>query len=279
MQFLGAPINLANPVNYRHALAKGLRGWWMVLPGMGGNLLYDLTALPGKMHFDSHATLTNMNPRSAISGIGPTNRRGSFGQLNLDGTNDWAKGNHGRANGGIQATRGTMCGWCKYGDQRTSRLMTSGSDIIYIGTNVFSATKLSANVWNGTTTQHIEDVTNFVVNAWTHVAGTWDGATIRLYVNGALVGSTAGTGATYDSGAGAVNIGCQSGDSPAGNFFLGALDDLRIYDRVLSPAHVFLLYQDSLQGYPRTLNRIARIHASGEDLAVPVITRISIGLP
>src|SRR5687768_15016894 len=49
---------------------------------------------------------------------------------------------------------------------------------------------------------------------WTHVAGTYDGAVARLYINGVQVAQTIGAGAPFNGG-GALRIG--KGDDQAGN--------------------------------------------------------------
>ena len=63
-------------------------------------------------------------------------------------------------------------------------------------------------------------------NAWTYVALTYDGATLRLYVNGTLDGSQAKTGAIATS-TNPLQIG---GDSLNGQFFKGLIDEIRIYN-------------------------------------------------
>lgn len=66
---------------------------------------------------------------------------------------------------------------------------------------------------------------------WTHVAGTWDGVVMRLYVDGVLVGETeAGALAQDEHG---VTIGGGVDFREDANFFEGALDDVRIYRRAL----------------------------------------------
>jgi hypothetical protein len=72
------------------------------------------------------------------------------------------------------------------------------------------------------------------VNVWTHLAATHDGATVRLYVNGVQVGSRAVSGALLTS-TGALRIG---GNALWGEFFQGRIDELRIYNRALSPAEI-----------------------------------------
>ena len=70
---------------------------------------------------------------------------------------------------------------------------------------------------------------------WHHVAGTWDGTTKRLFIDGALV-AVADAGVEYDDHA--VYLG---GDQNAGTEVLhwdGILDDLRVYRRVLTDGEV-----------------------------------------
>jgi PKD repeat protein len=71
-------------------------------------------------------------------------------------------------------------------------------------------------------------------NTWTHLAATYDGTTMRLYVNGALVASRAQTGAITTSGQ-ALTIG---GNPLFGAYFSGQIDEVRIYDRALSSSEI-----------------------------------------
>ncbi len=72
------------------------------------------------------------------------------------------------------------------------------------------------------------------LNVWTYVALTWDGAQLRLYVDGALVTTAARTG-VLQSVTAPLRIG---GNVPYGEFFLGRLDEIRIYNRALSVAEL-----------------------------------------
>ncbi len=72
------------------------------------------------------------------------------------------------------------------------------------------------------------------VNTWTHLALTYDGATLRLYVNGVQVASQAQTGNLVTS-ANPLQIG---GDSIFGQYFQGTIDEVRIYNQALSPSEI-----------------------------------------
>src|SRR5262249_49047968 len=72
------------------------------------------------------------------------------------------------------------------------------------------------------------------LNTWSHLAATYDGATLNLHVNGTLVSSQAVTGSIITS-TGALRIG---GNSVWGEFFTGAIDELRIYNKSPSLASI-----------------------------------------
>ena len=71
-------------------------------------------------------------------------------------------------------------------------------------------------------------------HAWTHLASTYDGTALRLYVNGRLVSEKAVSG-RLRAGRSPLQIG---GDAVLGEFFRGKIDDVRVYDRALSTRDV-----------------------------------------
>jgi hypothetical protein len=73
------------------------------------------------------------------------------------------------------------------------------------------------------------------VGVWQHVAGTYDGTTQRLFINGVEVGSRPQAGLAAVS-AGVLRIGGNA--SFAGEFFQGAIDDVRIYNRALNATQI-----------------------------------------
>jgi len=71
-------------------------------------------------------------------------------------------------------------------------------------------------------------------NTWTHLAGTYDGATVRLFVNGVQVSSRVQTGQIAIS-TNPLQIG---GDSIYGQYFPGRIDEIRVYNRALNTAEI-----------------------------------------
>ncbi|HUA38256.1 MAG TPA: LamG-like jellyroll fold domain-containing protein [Candidatus Sulfopaludibacter sp.] len=71
-------------------------------------------------------------------------------------------------------------------------------------------------------------------NQWSHVAMTYNGSVVLLYVNGVQVSSLAQTGNILTS-TGALQIG---GDSTYGQYFRGIIDDVRVYNLALTAAQI-----------------------------------------
>ncbi|MCA9208134.1 MAG: LamG domain-containing protein, partial [Planctomycetales bacterium] len=85
----------------------------------------------------------------------------------------------------------------------------------------------------------IQGKTRLSKDAWYHVAATWDGSEVRIYVNGSLdMDAAASWSGTLSTDSRDLYIGGQ----PGGDFFDGILDDIRIYNRALSSSEVAALY-------------------------------------
>jgi alpha-L-rhamnosidase len=70
---------------------------------------------------------------------------------------------------------------------------------------------------------------------WHLIAATYDGSFIRLYVDGAEIGSKPQTGALSTSGTQEAYIGSNKGQN---EFFPGGIDDVRVYSRALSAGEI-----------------------------------------
>ncbi len=81
--------------------------------------------------------------------------------------------------------------------------------------------------------------TALAVGKWYQVAGTYDGATLKTYVNGALDRQISVTG-NVDNVSYPVNLG-KTADGVA-NYWGGQIDDARVYSRALTPAEISAMY-------------------------------------
>src|SRR5207244_3787397 len=73
------------------------------------------------------------------------------------------------------------------------------------------------------------------LNTWTHLAFTFDGSTLRLYMNGSLVRSSNMNNGSIVTSAGALRIG---GNAVFGEYFRGIIDEVRVYNRALTAADI-----------------------------------------
>jgi hypothetical protein len=77
-------------------------------------------------------------------------------------------------------------------------------------------------------------------STWVHIAGTYDGTALRIYVNGALNATKAVTGATC-ANAEPLAIGAKNRTTPPATteaYMDGRIDDVRVYNRALSAAEI-----------------------------------------
>jgi hypothetical protein len=114
-------------------------------------------------------------------------------------------------------------------------------DVIYKGNDDYYLEATSSNagrpVGGGTfggNNGEAYGTANLALNTWTHLALTYDGASLRLYVNGTQIVSNTRTGAIATS-AGVLSIG---GDPLWGQYFTGRIDDVRVYNRALTQTQI-----------------------------------------
>ena len=170
------------------------------------------------------------------------------------GTVLWPDGKHGQCadfqggwievSSGLNPSHVTVAAWVKLrstpGDEQVllSKWYSPHSYVLefYRGTS-----QIQMVAHTGESGSHAKATTGIPLGEWVHVAGTYDGQSIRVYVNGAeaadptpFPGGLAASGATVVIGAHSI-----SGDR---NPLDGCLDDVRIYGRALSSTDVAELY-------------------------------------
>ena len=115
------------------------------------------------------------------------------------------------------------------------------SDVIYKGNDNYylegTSTDGGAPAGGGTfggTGANVAAGSALPLNTWSHLAITYDGSSLTLYVNGILVASAGQSGAILAS-SNPLQIG---GDSIYGQYFEGLIDEVRVYNRALSQSEI-----------------------------------------
>ena len=93
---------------------------------------------------------------------------------------------------------------------------------------------------NGTSGEYknVNSVKNYTLGAWHHLAGTFNGTHVSLYMDGEFQDARTMTGSICNEGTD-TKIG-QSGTSS--NYFNGSIDEIKLYDRALSPEQIYQHY-------------------------------------
>ena len=135
----------------------------------------------------------------------------------------------------------TVSAWAKYsayggGGQSYSVIAVKGTPWTFLMEN--PSNKIRFRVTAGGLDKNAADSVAHELNRWYHFVGTYDGQNIKIYKDGILVGTTPATGnlGTNDVTA---KIGTYTGSSYN---FNGSIDDVRIYNRALTPSEVEGLY-------------------------------------
>jgi hypothetical protein len=120
------------------------------------------------------------------------------------------------------------------GNWRTVMLKEAGADLVYALYSSDTASLPNAFIRTGGTDKSAAGIDALAVNTWSHLAATYDGSNIRVYLNGALVRTVAATG-NMAASTGALRIG---GNSIWGEYFAGLIDEAHVYNRALTAAEV-----------------------------------------
>jgi hypothetical protein len=113
--------------------------------------------------------------------------------------------------------------------------MESGYDaaMLRFGDAGITADKLQFVLGIAGDQQKLTSTTSFSPNTWYHVAGTYDGTTMRLYVNGVLNASMAFPGTV--TGTGAFTIGRNYDNT---RILSGSVDEVRVWTRTLTATEI-----------------------------------------
>jgi hypothetical protein len=225
---------------HQHSLYAGMSLSYLALPEyMAGNDWMDVTqSLPARKNVTSPATNTpkeagwslggNFTPPRFTGGapcVYNINNTASFFSTTGLTISAWVCAD-------IVTGNRTIFGWRPVGTAQIVRLYCAG-------------TSLHLHIKGNTTTvDQADSVFTLAANKWNHLAGTWDGSTIRLYVNG-QAGSTGALSDTLIQPT-QMQIGGQ-GDSF--DFFDGVIAEVTMWKRALSLTEIFHHFQIGRHGH------------------------------
>jgi len=201
-------------------------------PPSGLVAAYSLNAGSGTTAADSSGN-SNTGTLSNATWAGAS--AGKYGNaLSFNGTN--ARVNVNDSNSLDLTTGMTVEGWVKptvVSSYRTLVVKERPGDLAYgLYANV-AGNHPEAQVATGGQ-RVLEGTSAIPANTWTHIAATYDGSNLRIYVNGTQVSSLAATG-TITTSTSPLRIG---GNAIWSEWFSGLIDEVRIYNRALTAAQI-----------------------------------------
>jgi len=125
------------------------------------------------------------------------------------------------------------------------------------------------NIGGGRDNMFVADARHGVkINSWNHLAFSYDGDTLRLYVNGEPSGESK-VGRPRVPGRDGLAFGRRQDNSGDGYHFRGVLDEIRLYDRALTAAEIRERFQKPEATHPG-LKPVRQWDFCAEGLASPV---------
>jgi hypothetical protein len=237
------PIGRDGSVHWRYINNNGLLIVQRALQwAAGGELSFD----PGLI---AHWKLDDGSGTTAADSVGghdgtlagdPNWVAGAFeGALDFDGNGDYVDVGHVLAGGAQQIS---VTAWIFKRDSGDDRVICKSSGTTIVD-HIFSlgVADTTIRVRLGTTDNGGTDNYDgglISLNAWVHLAFTYDGAMLRIYKNGTETASYAVTG---DMIASTLAVAIGNVNATDDSYWNGLLDDVRIYDRVMTAGEVVAL--------------------------------------
>jgi len=154
--------------------------------------------------------------------------------LKFNGTSDWVKVPGGSAL--VFSTSCTMSAWVKASAFQTAKIIERGDwDGCGLGLDYWNGWQVSFAFTDGTSTNVNWGLGRPVLNQWYHVTGTFDGAMIRIYVNGTLMSSLP-MAKTLRNNTRVLSIGSDAGNQ---KFFMGLIDEVSIWNTTLTASAIY----------------------------------------
>lgn len=178
----------------------------------------------------SQTSLGTCSTSSTAWGNGATGKFNS--SLNFDGTDDYASVADSPS---LDMGTMTISAWIKTSKSTEQYIAERNNVTFYFATGITSG-KLCYYIASvaATWTCSSRSVTD---GSWHHVVGTWDTSNKKLYIDGVLDTTAAGTGGNIANSNQPINISVRNLSSPTG-YFSGQIDDVRLYNYALTKHQV-----------------------------------------
>jgi len=219
----------------RVAVPAGLVGWWPgagnakdIAKGHDGSVFGGVSFTPARVGdgftFNNNADRVTIPHDDSLN----VNSEGFTAEFWMKGGRDQPEplcAQVEKSHGFVDST-----GWAFQADSK------SGAALFHIGAGGGGASSFSGVV----------AAVDVLDNVFHHVAGSWDGSTIRLYVDGVLQGAAALS--TPSNNIRPLNLGFAAGGGSPQRFFRGQIDELSIYNRALSGAEIASIFNAGAAG-------------------------------
>ncbi len=170
----------------------------------------------------------------------------------------------------------TLSAWIQPSAKGTQYFMTkkgkSGTDGFELSLSNSGTIFVRFNETSSGNSYRVDSTTKYATNGqtWIHVAATYDGTTIKLYINGQLEGSK---NANFKIATNTLPLSIGSGENGYRGM-QGAIDDARIYSRALSASEVTALLTNAPPVTPQ--NTAPSVNAGADQsITLPGIASLS----
>lgn len=138
----------------------------------------------------------------------------------------------------------TLMAWVSTEDFRTAKILQKGDwDGYGLGLDIWRGWKVHVTTADGAKhSLRWQQDNRPQLHTWYHLALTYDGNQLKLYINGSLNNSAAVTGTLKTTG----RTACLGSDAGAQKFFHGIIDEAYIYDQALTTTEIRDYYQATL---------------------------------
>jgi hypothetical protein len=247
-------INTDNTITYKPA--AGFRGFvqfsYVITDGLGGmasaTVDVNVTTLVLALGFNEGtgtvaADSSGLGNNATLNGAAWTAEGAFGGALAFDGVNDLLRvAPAGSLNAGQVTIEAwvlptTVNGWRNVLlKQYTTNSSQGLTYALYANSDTDGGVGVYVRPSGWSSDQHVATVDRLTANEWHHLAATYNGAVLRLYVDGFLVASKNVTTPISNS-----TLPLFIGGNPLwGEFFQGAIDEVRVYNRALSEGEILV---------------------------------------